>query len=177
MMIYIPGMDRETPAVTYCFVFSGPDVFVKDGDFIKVGDLSFQVLFTPGHCPGHCVFYSAQQGLLFAGDLVFDRNVGRTDFAYCDPAAMTRSLARVAELPPRTMVFPGHMNPTTIGEQLRVNSFLRQAVREASNPAKVALPPFPGLFLLTMALAGLLAYRWWFAKPVPAVRQFWSRSG
>eukprot|EP00995_Heteronema_vittatum_P012066 NODE_7881_length_381_cov_160.168675_g6173_i0.p3 GENE.NODE_7881_length_381_cov_160.168675_g6173_i0~~NODE_7881_length_381_cov_160.168675_g6173_i0.p3 ORF type:complete len:71 (-),score=10.28 NODE_7881_length_381_cov_160.168675_g6173_i0:134-346(-) len=61
---------------------------------------------------------------MVCGDLLFQGSVGRTDFPYSDPAAMRRSLQTVCRLPDPTVVCPGHMGHTTIGEERRTNPFL-----------------------------------------------------
>ena len=93
------------------------DGYLEDGNTIHIGNLEFQILFTPGHSPGHVVLYCRSQSLLIAGDLLFAGAVGRTDLPDSDPAAMKKSLLRVAELPENTAVRPGHGPPTTIGQE------------------------------------------------------------
>ena len=101
------------------------DVEVNDGDVIHVGSLRLEALHTPGHAPGHTCFYEPTHALLFGGDLLFKNSIGRTDFPGCDHAAMQDSLRRVLELPPKSTVFPGHMQPTTLAEEAATNPFLR----------------------------------------------------
>lgn len=102
-----------------------PDVSLKDGDTITVGTLSFKVLHTPGHCPGHCIFYNPENSIVFSGDLLFRHSIGRTDLQDSSPAAMRSSLHRIMALPDNTRVFPGHSDTTTIGEERIGNIFLR----------------------------------------------------
>ena len=80
---------------------------------------------TPGHAPGHVCFYLAAHAALFGGDLIFQGSIGRTDFPGCDADDMRASLRRASELPPDTVVFPGHMGPTTIGAEVASNPFLQ----------------------------------------------------
>ena len=68
-------------------------------------------------------------GVLLAGDLLFQGSISRTDLPMADPRAMTRSLARVAQLPPETAVYPGHGPATSIGVELRTNPFLTGGAR------------------------------------------------
>jgi len=101
-----------------------PDRDLADGDTLQLGALTFEVLFTPGHAPGHVCFYAASHGVLIGGDLLFRGSIGRLDLPGCDTGLMRSSLARVGALPAETRVYPGHMEPTTIGEELKANPFL-----------------------------------------------------
>jgi hydroxyacylglutathione hydrolase len=113
------GLPFEQPAP--------PDGELADAMRLHVGGLEFEVLHLPGHSPGHVVFHG--EGVLIGGDLLFAGSIGRTDFPGSDPAAMQRSLARVAEFPPETVVHPGHGLSTTIGEELQSNPFLNGVAR------------------------------------------------
>ena len=101
------------------------DVALADGDALSVGAVSLDVLHTPGHAPGHVAFHAPAHGVLFGGDLLFRGSIGRTDFPGCDVDDMQASLRRVAALPAETVVFPGHMGPTTIGDEVATNPFLQ----------------------------------------------------
>ncbi len=102
-------------------------VTVKDGDHVQVGNLDFEVLHTPGHTPGSICFKTGD--LLFAGDTLFIGAIGRTDLEGGDSEKMFQSLARLRELPDKTMVYPGHeygpAPASTIGEQKQSNPYLR----------------------------------------------------
>ena len=101
------------------------DGFLEDGKTIHIGKQEFQIIFTPGHSPGHVVLYCPAESLLVAGDLLFAGAVGRTDLPDSDPAAMEISLQRVTQLPDNTAVRPGHGPPTTIGQEKQSNPFLQ----------------------------------------------------
>ena len=88
-----------------------------------LGQHHFTVLHTPGHTPGSICLYSAEEGILFSGDTLFAGACGRMDFPGGNPAQMVRSLQRLRELPPETLVYPGHGPATTIGAE----SWLAQA--------------------------------------------------
>lgn len=103
-----------------------PDHHLADNQTLTLGDTRFDVLFTPGHAPGHVCFYNKKNALLFGGDLLFRRSIGRTDLPGCDNRKMALSLQRVSRLPENTRVFPGHMEPTTIGAEKRDNPFLQR---------------------------------------------------
>ncbi len=99
---------------------------VKDGDVLKVGNLSFKVIHTPGHTPGGICLYSAPQ--LFTGDTLFVGAVGRTDFPGGDMQVFMRSIHdRLLGLPDETVVWPGHGyggSQSTIGVEKRSNPYL-----------------------------------------------------
>jgi glyoxylase-like metal-dependent hydrolase (beta-lactamase superfamily II) len=100
-----------------------PDRTLGEGDRLTLGGLSFDVWHVPGHAPGHVIIIG--NGVVFGGDLLFAGSIGRTDLPLSDGAAMQRSLARIATLPPDLVVYPGHGPDTTIGEELASNPFLR----------------------------------------------------
>lgn len=92
---------------------------------VGTGALTLQVLPTPGHSPGGVSFYQAEEGLLFSGDALFYRSIGRTDFPGSDPETLRRSLFEVLlPLPGTTRVFPGHGRETSLGSEARHNEWL-----------------------------------------------------
>jgi hydroxyacylglutathione hydrolase len=96
---------------------------VSDGEKVSVGDLTVTVIATPGHTPGDVTFDIG--GALFCGDLLFRRSVGRTDFPGGNFPQLLASVARlVRSYPAEAEVFPGHMESTTLGEELAHNPFL-----------------------------------------------------
>ncbi len=96
---------------------------VADGSVFEVGSLSVKVLATPGHTPGDVTFDI--DGALFCGDLLFNGSVGRTDFPGGDFGQLLASVGRLGGLyPPETRVYPGHMQATSLGHELRHNQFL-----------------------------------------------------
>ena len=101
-----------------------PDRLLKDGDFLVVGDLKFQVLHTPGHSPGGICIVG--YGVVFSGDALFNRSIGRTDGPGGDSNLLISSIrAKLLVLPDQTVVLPGHGPKTTIGQERRNNPFLR----------------------------------------------------
>ncbi|MBI2982643.1 MAG: MBL fold metallo-hydrolase, partial [Chloroflexi bacterium] len=94
------------------------DDLIEEGPVSFVRDLALVALHTPGHTEGSTCFYLPAEGILFSGDVLFSGNVGRVDLPGGDPRQMEASLRRVAALPPRTRVYPGHGPPTTIGDEL-----------------------------------------------------------
>ena len=117
-------------AVVYGVSWDQPDAPTSplaEGDVMRCGDLSFDVLHVPGHAPGHVAFVG--HGAALSGDLLFEGSIGRTDLPLSNPFAMDQSLERFAGLPLETSVYPGHGGATTIGRELRSNPFLSGRAR------------------------------------------------
>ena len=99
-----------------------PTVDLDDGDIIKVGNDELKVLFTPGHAPGHVCFYDEKDGMVFSGDTLFYRGVGRWDLPGGNYAQLENSLREVLyKLPDDTVVYCGHGPETRIGSEKRNN--------------------------------------------------------
>jgi hydroxyacylglutathione hydrolase len=91
---------------------------LRDGEQVRIGDLVFDVLHTPGHTEGSVCLYEERRALLLSGDVLFAGSYGRTDLPGGDDQAMVASLARLArELPDAVRVLPGHGAETTIGRE------------------------------------------------------------
>lgn len=102
-----------------------PGIALGDGQLIQLGQLTLQVLFTPGHSPGHVSFYEAGAGVIFDGDVLFKQGIGRSDLPGGDHRALMSSIHDVLmALPPETVVYPGHGPATTIGEERSANPWL-----------------------------------------------------
>ena len=93
------------------------DRFLKEGDEIVVGEISFKVIETPGHTPGGICLYSEKEKCLIAGDTLFKQSIGNLSFPTARPNEMWLSLDKLAQLPKDTAVYPGHGPSTTIGEE------------------------------------------------------------
>ena len=101
-----------------------PDRLLKDGDQINVGDLHFEVLYTPGHSSGGISL--SGHGVVFSGDTLFNFGIGRTDFPGCSHERLMKSIhEKLMVLPDETIVYPGHGPTTTIGDERRGNPFLQ----------------------------------------------------
>src|SRR5258708_4554836 len=126
-----PLFDRASEIATMFGVpFDAPDSptdELEEGQQVGVGALRFDVLHMPGHAPGHVVFVG--EGVMLGGDMLFAGSIGRRDGPSCDPAAMDRSLERIATLEPELLVYPGHGAPTTIARELETNPYLRGVAR------------------------------------------------
>jgi hydroxyacylglutathione hydrolase len=100
---------------TYWRPIPRPELLLSDGDAIP--DSSFRVIHSPGHTRGSICLYDEVASILISGDTLFRDGVGRTDGPDSDPAALESSLKRLFALPPKTRVFPGHGDETTIGRE------------------------------------------------------------
>ena len=101
---------------------------LEDGQILHVGKFVFEARHTPGHRPGHSVFYCAETATLFSGDLLFYRSVGRTDLPGGNWADLERSIReQVYTLPAETQVYSGHGEGTSVGEEKAGNPFVSAA--------------------------------------------------
>ena len=92
---------------------------LREGEQLRIGDLVFDVLHTPGHTEGSVCLYEERASLLLSGDVLFAGSYGRTDLPGGDDQAMVASLARLAaQLPAATRVLPGHGPETTLEREL-----------------------------------------------------------
>jgi glyoxylase-like metal-dependent hydrolase (beta-lactamase superfamily II) len=103
------------------------DATVKGGERLELAGLEIDVYFVPGHSPGHVAYSIADEHALFSGDVLFRGSIGRTDLPGGDHATLLRSIATLLEtLPDETDVLPGHMEPTTLGQERATNPFLHE---------------------------------------------------
>jgi glyoxylase-like metal-dependent hydrolase (beta-lactamase superfamily II) len=103
------------------------DETVEGGETLHLAGLEIDVVFTPGHSPGHVTY--AVEGALFSGDVLFEGSVGRTDLPGGDWPTLARSIALLLErYPDETTVLPGHMGVTTLGRERASNPFLAELV-------------------------------------------------
>ncbi len=101
-----------------------PDAPLAEGDTVAVGDLRLRVIETPGHTPGSISLVCGD--VCLSGDTLFRRGIGRTDLLGGDEEAIYASIvSQLYTLPDETRVYPGHGEPTTIGEERRANPFVR----------------------------------------------------
>ncbi len=105
-----------------------PDHLLRHGESLTVGDLTLEVRHTPGHCPGAVCL--VLPGHVFVGDCLFAGGVGRWDLPQADYGVLMRSIAeQLMTLPDDTVVYPGHGETTTIGEERRANPWRDEWVR------------------------------------------------
>lgn len=117
------------PAINLSFDVSGEaisfeaDIYVKDRDRLQVGNTEITLIHTPGHTKGGMCLYA--KGNLFCGDTIFRRSIGRTDFYGGDFRVLMNSIRdRIYTLPDDTVLWPGHMEVSTVGEEKRENPFV-----------------------------------------------------
>jgi hydroxyacylglutathione hydrolase len=102
-----------------------PGLLVREGDTLKVGQLCFQITHAPGHSPGHIMLYEANEGVLFDGDLLFNRGIGRSDLPGGSHVVLMQSIReKILTLPDDTVVYSGHGPATTVGAERRLNPWL-----------------------------------------------------
>jgi hydroxyacylglutathione hydrolase len=100
------------------------------GERLDLAGFEIDVLFTPGHSPGHVTFHVPDEQAVFSGDVLFQGSVGRTDLPGGDPRVLMQTLEQLAAaLPDETTVHPGHMGITTIGAERASNPFLAPFAR------------------------------------------------
>jgi hydroxyacylglutathione hydrolase len=106
------------------------DETVSGGERLSLAGLDIDVLFTPGHSPGHVTYAVPDQGAVFSGDVLFKGSIGRTDLPGGDGATLLESIRKLVEgFPPETTVYPGHMGVTTLGAERASNPFLTELAR------------------------------------------------
>ncbi|MBN4081555.1 MBL fold metallo-hydrolase [bacterium AH-315-C07] len=102
-----------------------PKVNLKEGDSIKFGNSTLDILFTPGHSPGHITFYSKIQNFAISGDVLFLQSIGRTDLPGGDYGTLISTIKeKLLPLPEETTIYSGHGPSTTIGFEKQNNPFL-----------------------------------------------------
>ena len=99
-----------------------PDVLLKDGEEFSLLGFQWKTIETPGHTEGSVCYYLPQEGVLIAGDTLFQNSYGRTDLATGSSSQLTDSIInKLFALPEDTMVYPGHGDPTTIEHEKEYN--------------------------------------------------------
>ena len=105
-------------------LFSSLHAFYREADVVEFGDQKFTVLFVPGHSPGHIAFYNEKEKVVFAGDVLFQNSIGRTDLPGGNHNTLIQSIhQKLFTLPNDVTVYPGHGGETTIGVEKRTNPF------------------------------------------------------
>ena len=102
-----------------------PDGFIQHNQNISIGNSQVTVLHTPGHTPGHVAFYDSIDSVVFTGDLIFHRGIGRTDLPGGDYSMLISSIKNhILTLPPKTQLLSGHGINSTVGDEENGNPFL-----------------------------------------------------
>ncbi len=119
----------KTPELNLSMAFTGrsvsteADVLVKDGEVLALAGMELKVIHTPGHTKGGCCYLLENQGILFSGDTLFQRTIGRTDFPTGDYQTLLDSVRkRLFVLNEEIKVLPGHNDTTTIAYEKKYNS-------------------------------------------------------
>jgi hydroxyacylglutathione hydrolase len=139
--VYAPAAERAVFENPESFTPAGitlrpwtPDVLLEGGEQLDLAGVPFDVLFVPGHSPGHLAY--ATGGNVFSGDVLFAGSVGRTDLPGGDWPTLIDSISSLAAtLAPDTTVHPGHGPPTTLGAELVANPFLAELRTESPEVA------------------------------------------
>jgi hydroxyacylglutathione hydrolase len=106
------------------------DETVAGGERLSLAGLEIDVLFTPGHSPGHVTYAVRDEQALFSGDVLFKGSVGRTDLPGGDWGTLLESIRSLVDaFPEETTVYPGHMGITTLGAERATNPFLAELAR------------------------------------------------
>jgi len=134
--VYCPELETQVLANIMDYVpwpgfgpFEGYDAdhMVSGGEQLDLASLTLDVIFTPGHSPGHVTYAVKDENALFSGDVLFQGSVGRTDLPGGDWPTLFASIeSLVGAFPPETTVYPGHMGLTTLGHERATNPFLRE---------------------------------------------------
>jgi hydroxyacylglutathione hydrolase len=135
--VYCPEIERPLLTDIMSWVPPGfgpfesyePEHTVSGGERLNLAGLDIDVIFTPGHSPGHVTYaigLPAHPALL-SGDVLFQGSVGRVDLPGGDWPTLERSIADLLQgYPPQTVVYPGHMGVTTLGRERDTNPFLSE---------------------------------------------------
>jgi hydroxyacylglutathione hydrolase len=134
--VYCPELETEVLANINDYVpwaGFGPfenytaDHTVSGGETLELAGLSFEVIFTPGHSPGHVTYAVRDSSALFSGDVLFQGSVGRVDLPGGDWETLSKSIETLLDsFPDETTVYPGHMGVTTLGRERATNPFLTE---------------------------------------------------
>jgi len=101
------------------------DHFIEEGDVVTFGNTSLQVIWVPGHAPGHVVFYHKESLNCIAGDTLFEGSIGRTDLPGGDHQTLLQAIkTKMLTLPDEVVIHPGHGPSTTIGMEKIHNPFV-----------------------------------------------------
>jgi glyoxylase-like metal-dependent hydrolase (beta-lactamase superfamily II) len=146
--VYCPEIERPVLADVMSWVPPGfgpfesyeADHTLTGGEHLSLAGLEIDVIFTPGHSPGHVTY--AINGALLSGDVLFQGSVGRVDLPGGDWPTLKRSIEGLLRTyPPETLVYPGHMGITTLGRERDTNPFLSEIRDRIPDPQATADAP------------------------------------
>lgn len=137
--VYCPEIERPVLADIMAYVpypGFGPyesyeaDELVKGGEALELAGMTIDVIFTPGHSPGHVTYSIRGEEAMFSGDVLFQGSVGRVDLPGGDWPTLQRSIRTLLDAhSPETGVYPGHMGVTTLAAERATNPFLAELAR------------------------------------------------
>lgn len=105
--------------------YSGEPVYLNEAERLQLGEDELELIYAPGHSPGHLCFYCKKQQFLIGGDVLFYESIGRTDLPGGDHATLISNIQnKLFCLPDETVVYSGHGPATTIGHEKKHNPFL-----------------------------------------------------
>jgi hydroxyacylglutathione hydrolase len=107
------------------------DAYVEDGQTLSIGNLRVDVIYTPGHSPGHVMYHFPEERILVGGDLIIGGSIGRTDLPDSDHEELERSIRRVMQLPPATRLLPGHGDVSTLELEAITNQYVQEILSRA----------------------------------------------
>lgn len=102
------------------------DAYVEEGQKLTIGPLKLEVLYTPGHAPGHVGYHFPDEKVLVGGDLIIGGSIGRTDLPDSNHAQLEESIRRIMKLPDETRLLPGHGQPCTLGYERQTNPYVQE---------------------------------------------------
>lgn len=103
-----------------------PDSFIDEGETVSFGNSQFEILFVPGHAPGHIALYNSEEKICLSGDVLFNESIGRTDLPGGNHDTLIDSIrTKMFALDDEMVIYPGHGETTTIGHEKRTNPFCR----------------------------------------------------
>ena len=136
--VWVPEIEKPVLADINSYVlFPGVGPFedydaehtVTGGEQLSIAGFEIDVVFTPGHSPGHVTYSIADEKAVFSGDVLFQGSVGRTDLPFGDWPTLLESIRTLIDGHPEdTTVYPGHMGITTLGAERATNPFLQDLV-------------------------------------------------
>jgi hydroxyacylglutathione hydrolase len=159
--VYCPEIERPLLSEIMRWVPQGfgpfeswePEHLVAGGERLRLAGLDIEVIFTPGHSPGHVTYALTptaapeESPVLLSGDVLFQGSVGRVDLPGGDWSTLEQSIGTLLErFPAESVVYPGHMGVTTLGRELQTNPFLaelrttRASTTAENQPIRLATP-------------------------------------
>ncbi|MFI3245787.1 MAG: MBL fold metallo-hydrolase [Ferrimonas sp.] len=123
---WLDALDQQSQK--FGFEYAEPfksDRYLADGDFVQIGEVRLEVIHTPGHTPGHVVFFHQPSATAFVGDVLFHGSIGRTDFPMSNHADLIHSITqKLWPLGSHVRFIPGHGQGATFADERRANPYV-----------------------------------------------------